>query len=170
LRLLGGRRWVARLARRAPAPIRSWLSLAAAGPGGGRGPSLPAVVEPEGAMRGTAVLLTGCAPARLFPSTARSAAALLARAGVRVLVPPAQSCCGALALHLGADARARSLARPLAARVAATGADWVVGVAAGCGALLREYDRLLPDDAAAATVARRTRDVLEVLDELGLPP
>jgi glycolate oxidase iron-sulfur subunit len=123
-----------------------------------------------GSSRGTAVLLTGCAPATLFGSTQRAAAALLRRAGARVIVPPRQGCCGALALHLGAADRARSLARHAARVLARDGVDWVVTTAAGCGALLRKYDRLLPGDAAAARVAARARDALDLLAELGLPP
>jgi glycolate oxidase iron-sulfur subunit len=53
--------------------------------------------------------------------------------------------------------------------LSATGADWVVSNAAGCGALLREYDHLLPDAAEATWVSRRARDALELLGELGLP-
>jgi glycolate oxidase iron-sulfur subunit len=87
-----------------------------------------------------------------------------------VVIPPRQGCCGALPLHLGARAQAASLARRLAAVLARSGADWVVSNAAGCGALLREYDHLLPGDPAAGQVARGARDALELLAEVGLPP
>ncbi|HZO09609.1 MAG TPA: heterodisulfide reductase-related iron-sulfur binding cluster, partial [Myxococcota bacterium] len=167
LRLAGGRRALGRLARRAPSWVRPWLSLAAAAPGPSRGKAA-SVVEPEGECRGTAILLEGCAPSRLFAETTRATAALLARAGVRVVVPPARTCCGALALHLGQLGRARRLARETL-RVLGD-ADWIVSGAAGCGALLREYDHLLPDDAAVASVARRARDPLALLHEIGLPP
>src|SRR5262249_47878394 len=39
----------------------------------------------------------------------------------------------------------------------------------GCGALLREYADLLPDDPAASRVATRARDALDLLAEIGLP-
>src|SRR5207247_9522185 len=53
LRPLGGRAWLGRYARR----LRStWLAYAAAMPGAARAPRLPAVLEPEGRRRGTAVL------------------------------------------------------------------------------------------------------------------
>src|SRR5207249_5006238 len=123
-----------------------------------------------GRARGTAALLTGCVAESVFPATNLATARLLAHAGVRVLVPPRQGCCGALALHLGAAARARALARKAARELAATGADWVVSNAAGCGAALRDYDHLLPEDPHAVSVARRARDALELLAELGLPP
>jgi glycolate oxidase iron-sulfur subunit len=156
------------LARLAPASAQPWLALAAATPGARVVAPVRDVLEPAGRSRGTAVLLRGCAPARLF-GTAESAAALLVRAGVRVVVPPASGCCGALALHLGDVALARRLGRATLRAAAAVEADWVVTTAAGCGALVREYDHLLADEAASAGVARRARDPLELLDELGLP-
>ena len=45
----------------------------------------------------------------------------------------------------------------------------MVATAAGCGALLREYDHVLAHDAAAAELAHRARDPLALLAELGLP-
>jgi glycolate oxidase iron-sulfur subunit len=161
-----GRAFV-RLAARAPRRLRPWLALAAAAPRSASARALPARIEPDGRPRGTAVLLAGCAPSRLFAGTTRAAAALLARAGVRVLVPRPPTCCGALALHLGRADRARRLARATIAAIGA--ADWVVAPAAGCGALLREYDHLLPGDAVAAAVAARARDALALLSELGTP-
>ncbi len=148
---------------------RGWLRYAAALPRRRRG-ALPAVLEPDGPARGTAVLVTGCVADTLFADTNHTTAALLRRAGVRGVVPRSLGCCGALPAHLGARARAEALVRRLARTLADTGADWVVSNAAGCGALLREYDHVLRDDAAAVRVARRARDALELLAELGLPP
>src|SRR5262249_25492095 len=91
----------------APAPLlagfpwpRGWLGLAAALPRRRRG-SLPAVLEPARAPRGTAVLVVGCVADTLFSDTNHATAMLLRRAGVRVIVPRSQGCCGALPLHLG---------------------------------------------------------------------
>jgi glycolate oxidase iron-sulfur subunit len=169
LEILGGRGWTRRAARRAPRSIQSWLALAAAAPGGRPAADLPPRLEPDGRPRGTAVLLTGCVPATLFASTLRAAATLLRRAGVRVIVPRDAGCCGALPLHLGAGARSRAAAARAAATLDVEGADWVVTAAAGCGALVREYDAHLPDDAHARRVASRARDALDLLAEVGLP-
>lgn len=161
-RLIAGAAWLRRL------PWQ-WSAYGAALPREGRRP-MAAVLEPEGSARGTAVLLTGCVAETLFDATNHATAALLRRAGVRVIVPPAQGCCGALPLHLGARERAVTLASDVVRVLAATGADWVVTNAAGCGALVREYGHLLPDDANAAWVASRARDATELLADLGLPP
>ncbi|TMA96181.1 MAG: 4Fe-4S dicluster domain-containing protein [Deltaproteobacteria bacterium] len=167
LRLVAGRRALGGLASRLPS---RWLALAAAVSQTANGTRLPAALDPPGRPRGTAALLTGCVAESVFPATNVATARLLVHAGVRVLVPPRQGCCGAIALHLGAAARARALARQAAYALAATGADWVVSNAAGCGAALRDYDHLLPEDPHAVSVARRARDALELLAELGLPP
>lgn len=161
---LGGRAWLARSARRLGS---MWLAYAAALPARAR--PLPEVIEPEGRPRGTAVLLTGCVAETAFAATNVATAMLLRRAGVRVLVPRQQGCCGALAVHLGDARRGRALARRNADLFAAPGIDWVVSNAAGCGALLREYHALLPGE-PAALVAARARDALALLADLGLPP
>ncbi|HYR97093.1 MAG TPA: heterodisulfide reductase-related iron-sulfur binding cluster [Candidatus Binatus sp.] len=165
-RVLGRGAWLGPLARRLGSP---WLAYAAALPVDGVARRLPEVIEPAGRARGTAVLLGGCVADALFRQTNVATALLLHRAGVRVLVPRAAGCCGALALHLGHRERARELARRATAALGAPAADWVVSNAAGCGALLREYGELLPGEPAAAGIATRARDALELLGELGLP-
>ncbi|HEY8518169.1 MAG TPA: heterodisulfide reductase-related iron-sulfur binding cluster [Candidatus Binatia bacterium] len=168
VRAVAGAAWLRTLARHVPS---SWTSYAAAlRPLRPAPPPLPRVIEPEGEVRGEALLLTGCVAHDLFPHTNAAIARLLARAGVRVRVPQSQGCCGALSLHLGHETRARTLARDVLTLAALHPTDWVVATAAGCGALLRDYARLLPDDPAAADLARRARDPLALLDELGLPP
>ena len=93
----------------------TWTAYAAALPPARLRAPLPAIVEPEGPPRGTALLLTGCVADALFAHTNAAIARLLARAGVRVLIPPAQGCCGALSLHLGQRERATTLARDVVA-------------------------------------------------------
>ena len=130
---------------------------------------LPGVVEAEGARRGTALLLSGCVADTLFHDTNVATARLLARAGIRVLVPRELGCCGALTAHLGQPDRAERLGREVVRLFHESGADWVVSNAAGCGAHLRGIDHALPGDAAAARMATHARDALELLADVGLP-
>lgn len=167
LRILAGKPWAAKLAR---ATSSSLLSYAAALPPWRGVTTLPEVLEPEGAPRGTAVLLEGCVAHTSFPDTTVAIARLLARAGVRVVIPRDQGCCGALSLHLGSETRARDLALGLTREVFREGADWYVTTAAGCGAHVHEYAHLLPHDSSAATLGAKARDPLDLLAELGLPP
>ena len=85
--------------------------------------------------------------------------------GYRVVDVPGQGCCGALHEHAGDTGAAQSLAQ---ANVAAMseGADFVVVNSAGCGALLKDYGRLLGVP-AAARMAAKVRDVSELLAERG---
>ena len=159
LRLLAGNPWTAYLAR---ATSSSLIGYAAALPAWRGATTLPTEIEPEGPERGTAVLLTGCVAHSSFPDTTVAIARLLARAGVRVKIPAGQGCCGALSLHLGSDVRARDRALHLIRRVVDDDAQWYVSTAAGCGAHLREYHELLPNDSGAARIAAGARDPLDL--------
>ena len=129
------------------------------------------------AERASVQLLVGCVMPELFGDTVRSTHELLLRHGCSVTAPPAQQCCGALALHAGDRAEAERLAR---ANVDAFGDDPtaarqpLVVNAAGCGAMMREYRALLAGDpryaARAAALSARVRDVTEVLAESPEPP
>lgn len=164
---------VPRLATAGWAPVRL-RRLAAMLPSVESAEHLPPVVEPEGAVRGTVALLTGCVSAALFPRVNQRSARLLAKAGYRVLVPRGQTCCGALPAHLGDRAQAERRARRNVNAFLGSGADLIATNAAGCGATLREYGHLLGGDerqaAAAAQTASRVRDVSEILAASGMAP
>jgi glycolate oxidase iron-sulfur subunit len=118
-------------------------------------------------------LLSGCAAAVLKPEIELAARQVLYRNGIDVVEAPGQTCCGALALHAGRMEEARELARRNSAVFAASGIDFVVTTAAGCGAMLKDYRRVLARDAhsaAAAAVTAKARDVSEVLRETGIAP
>ena len=99
-------------------------------------------------------------------------ARVLAADGWEVVVPRAQGCCGALALHVGREAEAMKAARQTIDAFDAAGVDVVAVNAAGCGSAMKDYGRLLADDPAYAERARafaaKCRDISEVL--AGEPP
>jgi len=87
--------------------------------------------------------------------------------GYDVREVPGQVCCGALHAHAGLVDEARALAR---ANVAAFGGDEPIVVnSAGCGALMKEYGRLL-DEPEGERFAARVRDVTELLAASGPLP
>jgi len=122
---------------------------------------------------GTAMLHAGCVMHVAFASVHEATIRMLNRARLSVVVPRAQGCCGAIAVHAGEDGFARELARVNIAAFERSGADVYVVNAAGCGSALKEYAQLLADDAAwsgrAKAFAQRVRDVTEVLDAMDLP-
>jgi glycolate oxidase iron-sulfur subunit len=157
----------------APWLPRSIRRLVALLPAAKRSRHVPAVIEPQGTPRATVALLTGCVAGALFPTVNEQSARLLALAGYRVLVPRAQTCCGALSAHLGEREEAERRARRNVNVFLGSGADFIATNAAGCGAAMREYGHLLGHDESQALPARqmaaRVRDVTELLADAGLP-
>ncbi len=117
----------------------------------------------------SALLFRGCIMDGLFRHVHDATERTLAVNGYAVTSPPDQVCCGALHAHAGLHAEAQGFARR---NIAAFGdGDAAVAVnSAGCGALLKDYARLLPGDPAAARFAARVRDVTELLAERGPAP
>src|SRR5207245_293590 len=110
----------------------------------------------------------GCVQRLIYPQVNAETARLLSRAGWDVVIPPGQGCCGALHLHGGRLDEFRALARALA-QAFPEALDHLVVNAAGCGSAIREYGHWLGEAAPAAALARKTRDVTELLVEADLP-
>ena len=122
-----------------------------------------------GKKRGRVILLQGCVEPAMAPQIRAAAIRLITRAGYEVMLTDGEGCCGALSQHLGRADEARAMARTNAAAWAAAGkVDAIVTTAAGCGTMLKSYGRLIGKEGAPA--ARRTKDVLEFIAEVGLPP
>ena len=109
-----------------------------------------------------ALLWQGCVQRIVTPEVNAHVAGLLRRRGFEPFVAAAEECCGGLALHLGRTDQARTLMARNVRRLQAEGADVVVSTASGCGVTLKDYGRLLGDD-AARSFAGNVRDVAEVL-------
>jgi glycolate oxidase iron-sulfur subunit len=116
---------------------------------------------------------TGCVSSVLFSSVNQKTADLIAACGKGVDVPAQQVCCGAIHYHNGDLQTAQSVARKNIDAFASN-CEFVVTTAAGCGAMLKEYDLILRDDPAYAQRAKefsaRVRDATELLAGLNLPP
>jgi glycolate oxidase iron-sulfur subunit len=98
-------------------------------------------------------LFTGCVMDAWLRDTHRSAARVMRATGATVGRPPAgAACCGALHLHAGREAEARTLATRVIR--AMPGAAPVVVDSAGCGAAMKEYGQLLDTPDAHAFSAR----------------
>jgi glycolate oxidase iron-sulfur subunit len=136
----------------------------------------PMVFSAHGPRRKRIALLTGCVQQVVAPQINEATVRLLTRHGCEVVVAPGAGCCGALGHHLGQD----SLSWVKANIDAWTGAaesgdlDAIVINASGCGTMVKDYGFLLRDDPAYADKAKRvselTKDVTEIMAELGLNP
>jgi glycolate oxidase iron-sulfur subunit len=130
----------------------------------------------QGARRARVAFFAGCVANVAFAALNKATIRVLTANGCEVAVPDGQFCCGALPAHAGVRDVARDMARRNIAAFAAANFDSLVTNAAGCGSTLKEYDHLFtadePEFAAAAALAKKTRDVTEFLLALGLsaPP
>ena len=136
--------------------------------------ALPARTPARGESLGACAVLEGCVQRELYGRVNRATARVLAAAGDDVHACAEHACCGALHAHNGDLEGARALARETIERfeqlVDGEGSPLPLVVnAAGCGAHLREYGRLLADDPAwaerAEAFGQRVRDLSEHLTE-----
>ncbi len=117
---------------------------------------------------GTVALFRGCVMQGLFDHVHGATRRTLEANGYRVVEVGGQVCCGALHEHGGDRHGAEALAR-INLRAFHGSADAIVVNSAGCGALLKDYGRLL-GTAEAHAMAARVRDVTELLATRGPRP
>jgi glycolate oxidase iron-sulfur subunit len=130
-----------------------------------------------GERRMRVALMTGCAQKALNTDINDATIRLLRRLGCEVVVAKGAGCCGALTHHMGkADLAHDSAAANIRAWMAekrTQGLDAIVINTSGCGTTVKDYghmfrtDPVLAEDAAA--VAGMTRDISELLVQIGLP-
>lgn len=123
------------------------------------------VTETARGARPTVALFRGCVMDTLFDHVHMATRRTLTANGYTVVDVPGQVCCGALHDHAGAHGAAVALARTNVAAFA-NRADLILVNSAGCGAILKNYDRLLQTQ-AALDLAGRVKDVAELLSEAG---
>jgi glycolate oxidase iron-sulfur subunit len=132
------------------------------------GKTFPAVSE----RRARVAFFAGCVANVAFSKLNEATIRVLTANGCEVVVPDRQFCCGALAAHAGEREAARSLARKNIQAFEKESFDAIVTNAAGCGATLKEYERLFspeePEYERALAFRQRVRDVTEFLAALGL--
>ena len=146
------------------------LAATRAGEDGGRRGKTGQVTSPapRPSPSSPALLFRGCIMQGLFRHVHDATIRTLAVNGYAVREAMEGVCCGALHAHAGLADEARVLARANVAALA--GDDPIVVNSAGCGAMLREYGHLLPDEPAAAALSARVRDVTELLAARGPAP
>ena len=110
---------------------------------------------------GRVLLMQGCVQRVVTPEVNGHLAGLLEARGMAPFVSDAEQCCGGLALHAGRTSAAHSAMRRNVEQLPVD-VDAVISTASGCGVTLKDYGRVLGDD-AAMRLADKVRDVAEVL-------
>lgn len=137
--------------------------------------SLPEVLPAEGKRRARVGLFLGCVADAIYPETQLATARVLQKNGCEVWVPRSQQCCGALHYHSAMEDQARDLALENLKSFGFAGPkleelDAVIINAAGCGAMLKDYEHLMHHTehaAAAAAFVAKAKDITEFLVQLG---
>lgn len=118
---------------------------------------------------------TGCIMEGLFTETNRATTRVLSTNGCLVENPSSQVCCGALHAHSGFHKTATMLAKANIDSFMPVGSksDFPIIVnAAGCGAMMKDYGRLLANDPVyserAKAFSARVKDVSEFLATIDL--
>ena len=143
------------------------------GKGGSGGRKSAAALAAPTAPTAPAALFRGCIMDGLFAHVHQATERTLRVNGYRMVDVAGQQCCGALHAHAGLHQEAAALARANVAAFSRVPDAAIVVNAAGCGAMLKEYPRLLagePLAEAAAQMASRVADVTETLAAAGPRP
>jgi glycolate oxidase iron-sulfur subunit len=126
----------------------------------------------KGEKRYQVAFLAGCIANVSFARLNEATVRVLQANGCEVVIPEAQTCCGALAAHAGMREQARTQARVNIDALRNGKFDAILTNAAGCGSTLKEYDELLEHDAqyaqSAKDFAAQVRDVTEFLASIDL--
>lgn len=122
------------------------------------------------------LVLDGCVQPSLRPHINAATSRVLEKLGIQLIPMPQARCCGAIHQHMDRATDARAFIRqnidawyPL---IASAEAEAIVITASGCGAMVKDYARLLHDDPAyaekAETISRACKDISEVLQNENL--
>jgi glycolate oxidase iron-sulfur subunit len=120
----------------------------------------------EGTRKYRVALMAGCIANISFAGLNEATVRVLQKNGCDVVIPAAQTCCGALHVHAGIRDQARKLARQNIDAVLGNSrqdgaCDAIITNAAGCGSTLKEYDELLEHDPGYADRARLFKSLMK---------
>lgn len=160
------------LLRLLPARLREMEAMLPRLPSRSLKRKLEPVIQAKGERRYRVGLISGCVMNEMFTHINVATARVLAENGCEVVIPNAQTCCGALQVHSGERETAEELARKNIEAFEQTDVDIIIINAAGCGAQLKEYAELLENDSEyhdrAKAFSEKVRDISEFLAEIPL--
>jgi glycolate oxidase iron-sulfur subunit len=170
-------RWATKLGKLAqplaaifPAPMRAMLGLVPRNIP--KAAALKSFYAAQGERRGQVGLLVGCVQQVIAPEINQATIRVLTKNGYDVIVPPGQSCCGALSMHTGDAKKARDLATHNLS-IFPDELETIITNAAGCGSGIKEYALLFRSDSfesKAMQFSKRVKDISEFLASIDLVP
>lgn len=134
--------------------------------------TLPATFPAQGTKRARVALQVGCVQQVLAQEINMATLRVLSRNGIEVIIPRAQGCCGALALHTGDNDTAYKLAVHNL-KTFPMDVDAIITNAAGCGSSMHEYPYLFKGtefEELAESFAEIVVDISVFLAEIDLEP
>ncbi|PFG07418.1 (Fe-S)-binding protein [Bacillus sp. es.034] len=130
----------------------------------------PTSLSSIGEVRKKVAFFSGCLMDTMFLETNNATTKLLQLAGCDIVIPKTQTCCGALHGHSGEKDAAKGLAKRNIEAFEASGVDYIITNAGGCGAFLVDYDHLLKDDPEwkdrAVRFKNKIKDISSILVDL----
>ncbi|WP_279620481.1 (Fe-S)-binding protein [Priestia megaterium] len=131
------------------------------------------VLKAKAERKAEVAFLTGCIMDVMFSDINEATLNVLRRNGNDVVIPPSQTCCGALHVHAGDRDMGRQLAKKNIE--AFQHADTVIVNAAGCGCMLKEYPELFREEdqewlEKAEVFAEKVQDISKYLHDTGYRP
>ncbi|MGG2087908.1 (Fe-S)-binding protein [Priestia aryabhattai] len=131
------------------------------------------VLKANAERKAEVAFLTGCIMDVMFSDINEATLNVLRRNGNDVIIPPSQTCCGALHVHAGDRDMGRQLAKKNIE--AFQHADTIIVNAAGCGCMLKEYPELFREEEQewlekAEVFAEKVQDISKYLYDTGYRP
>ncbi|MFQ6388005.1 (Fe-S)-binding protein [Priestia aryabhattai] len=131
------------------------------------------VLKANAERKAEVAFLTGCIMDVMFSDINEATLNVLRRNGNDVVIPPSQTCCGALHVHAGDRDMGRQLAKKNIE--AFQHADTIIVNAAGCGCMLKEYPELFREEEQewlekAEVFAEKVQDISKYLYDTGYCP
>lgn len=120
---------------------------------------IPEIVEPDTPVQGEVGFFVGCMFNGRLPERAMDMIEVMKRAGIRLIIPKEQICCGSPLIRTGQTAIIEELQRKNISAFVNRGISTVMTMCAGCGSTLKH------DYSTPFTV----KDVTEILTEINLP-
>ena len=130
----------------------------------------PAGTIPQNARPRKMIMLEGCVQPGMSPNINAATLRVLDKLGIQLQRPQNAGCCGAINLHMGAEAQSlNDMRRNIDAwwPLLEQGAEALLINASGCGATVKEYGYHLQHDAQyaekAVAISAAAKDIVEIL-------